>query len=238
MKRSKGYRKAAELIEPDKIYSPARGGDLAKQASPDQVRRHRRGRDAARRRPAQGRPDGPRHGQPAARHRQDRPRHRVRHRRQGRRGPRGRRRQGRQRRPDRRDHRRLPRLRRRDRHAGPDGQGRPHRPRARPAWPDAEPEDRHGHPGRRQGRRRHQGRQDQLPGRQAVQPAHGHRQGVVQRASSWSRTTRAALDEVLRAKPSAAKGRYLKKVTFSTTMGPGIPVDPNRTRNLLEDATA
>ncbi len=45
----------------------------------------------------------------------------------------------------------------------------------------------------------------------------------------------AALDEVLRAKPSAAKGRYLKRVTFSTTMGPGIPVDPNRTRNLLVD---
>jgi len=45
----------------------------------------------------------------------------------------------------------------------------------------------------------------------------------------------AALDEVLRNKPSAAKGRYLKKVNFSTTMGPGIPVDPNRTRNLLAD---
>ena len=58
---------------------------------PTKLRRHRRGRDAARRRPAQGRPDGPRHGQPAARHRQDRPRHRLRDRRQGRRG-RGRRR--------------------------------------------------------------------------------------------------------------------------------------------------
>jgi large subunit ribosomal protein L1 len=45
----------------------------------------------------------------------------------------------------------------------------------------------------------------------------------------------AALDEVLRAKPSSAKGRYLKKVNFSTTMGPGIPVDVNRTRFLLED---
>ena len=44
----------------------------------------------------------------------------------------------------------------------------------------------------------------------------------------------AALDEVLRSKPSAAKGKYLKKVFFSTTMGPGIPVDPARTRNLLE----
>jgi large subunit ribosomal protein L1 len=48
----------------------------------------------------------------------------------------------------------------------------------------------------------------------------------------------AALDEVLRAKPSAAKGRYLKKVTFTTTMGPGIPVDANRARNMLEDAAA
>src|SRR5690242_5698254 len=44
----------------------------------------------------------------------------------------------------------------------------------------------------------------------------------------------AALDEVLRAKPSAAKGKYLRKVWFSTTMGPGIPVDPAVTRNLLE----
>ena len=33
----------------------------------------------------------------------------------------------------------------------------------------------------------------------------------------------------------AAKGRYLKKVTFTTTMGPGIPVDPNKTRNLADD---
>ena len=48
----------------------------------------------------------------------------------------------------------------------------------------------------------------------------------------------AALDEVLRAKPSSAKGRYLRKVTFATTMGPGIPVDANRTRNMLEDVAA
>lgn len=49
----------------------------------------------------------------------------------------------------------------------------------------------------------------------------------------------AALDEVLRLKPSAAKGRYLKKATVTTTMGPGVPVDPNRTRNLLvEDETS
>ena len=48
----------------------------------------------------------------------------------------------------------------------------------------------------------------------------------------------AALDEIIRSKPSAAKGRYLKKITFSTTMGPGIPVDPGRTRNLLSEESA
>src|SRR3954452_3626909 len=44
----------------------------------------------------------------------------------------------------------------------------------------------------------------------------------------------AALDEVMRAKPAAAKGRYLKKVVVSTTTGPGIPVDPAVTRNFAE----
>jgi len=45
----------------------------------------------------------------------------------------------------------------------------------------------------------------------------------------------AALDEVIRLKPAAARGRYLKKVTFATTMGPGIPVDPNKTRGLTDE---
>src|SRR5271155_2100711 len=45
----------------------------------------------------------------------------------------------------------------------------------------------------------------------------------------------AALDEVIRLKPAAAKGRYLRKVTFTTSMGPGIPVDPNKTRNLGDE---
>src|SRR5438105_601274 len=43
----------------------------------------------------------------------------------------------------------------------------------------------------------------------------------------------AALDEVVRLKPAAAKGRYLRKVTFTTSMGPGIPVDPNKTRGFI-----
>jgi large subunit ribosomal protein L1 len=37
----------------------------------------------------------------------------------------------------------------------------------------------------------------------------------------------AAMEEVMRLKPSAAKGRYVKKATVAATMGPGIPVDPN-----------
>ena len=46
----------------------------------------------------------------------------------------------------------------------------------------------------------------------------------------------AALDEITRAKPASSKGTYLRKVAVSTTMGPGIQVDPKRTRNLLEDS--
>ena len=44
-----------------------------------------------------------------------------------------------------------------------------------------------------------------------------------------------ALEEILRLKPSSSKGRYITKATMSTTMGPGIPLDASRTRNLLED---
>ncbi|MBI0293911.1 50S ribosomal protein L1 [Streptomyces sp. PRKS01-29] len=48
----------------------------------------------------------------------------------------------------------------------------------------------------------------------------------------------AALEEINRLKPSAAKGRYIKKATLTTTMGPGIPLDANRTRNLLVEEEA
>ncbi|MCP3784129.1 50S ribosomal protein L1 [Micromonospora sp. A3M-1-15] len=47
----------------------------------------------------------------------------------------------------------------------------------------------------------------------------------------------AVLDEVLRSKPSAAKGTYLKKVTLTTTMGPGVPIDPKLVKNLSEATT-
>jgi large subunit ribosomal protein L1 len=47
----------------------------------------------------------------------------------------------------------------------------------------------------------------------------------------------AVIDEIIRAKPSTAKGRYLKTVTLSTTMGPGIHIDTNRVRG-IEGAAA
>ena len=45
----------------------------------------------------------------------------------------------------------------------------------------------------------------------------------------------ALVDEIVRAKPAAAKGRYLRTVTLAPTMGPGVRVDPSRTRNIVED---
>ncbi len=45
----------------------------------------------------------------------------------------------------------------------------------------------------------------------------------------------AVLDEILRAKPAAAKGRYIRGITLTTTMGPGIHVDPAKTRGIVEE---
>jgi large subunit ribosomal protein L1 len=48
----------------------------------------------------------------------------------------------------------------------------------------------------------------------------------------------AGLDELIRVKPAASKGRYIKSVTVSSTMGPGVRVDPTKIRELAEEATA
>jgi large subunit ribosomal protein L1 len=48
----------------------------------------------------------------------------------------------------------------------------------------------------------------------------------------------AVIDELIRAKPSAAKGRYIRSVTLATTMSPGVKVDPSRTRDIVEEAVA
>jgi large subunit ribosomal protein L1 len=50
----------------------------------------------------------------------------------------------------------------------------------------------------------------------------------------------ALVEEIVRAKPSAAKGRYIRTITLTTTMGPGVHVDPAKTRGIvaeLEEAT-
>ena len=55
------------------------------------------------------------------------------------------------------------------------------------------------------------------------------------------RNVHAVLDELVRAKPSSSKGRYMLSVTISSTMGPGVKIDPSRTRDadeVLATATA
>jgi large subunit ribosomal protein L1 len=48
----------------------------------------------------------------------------------------------------------------------------------------------------------------------------------------------AVMDELIRAKPSAAKGRYIRTVTVASTMSPGVKVDPSRTRDIVEEPVA
>jgi large subunit ribosomal protein L1 len=45
----------------------------------------------------------------------------------------------------------------------------------------------------------------------------------------------AVLDEIVRAKPAASKGRYIRQITLTSTMGPGIHIDPARTRGIIEE---
>ena len=45
----------------------------------------------------------------------------------------------------------------------------------------------------------------------------------------------ALVDEIVRAKPAASKGRYIRQITLTSTMGPGIHVDPARTRGIVEE---
>jgi len=71
---------------------------------------------------------------------------------------------------------------------------------------------------------------------------HGNLHFIIGKASFSDRALvenyAAAIDEVLRLKPSAAKGRYLRKVAITSTMGPSIPVDPSKTRAPGEELEA
>ena len=48
----------------------------------------------------------------------------------------------------------------------------------------------------------------------------------------------ALMDEIMRARPAAAKGRYLHTVTLTTSMNPGVRIDPTRTRDIVEEQAA
>ncbi|HXG77315.1 MAG TPA: 50S ribosomal protein L1 [Gaiellaceae bacterium] len=48
----------------------------------------------------------------------------------------------------------------------------------------------------------------------------------------------AVVEEIVRAKPAAAKGRYIRQITLSTSMGPGVRVDPTKTRDIVEELEA
>ena len=46
------------------------------------------------------------------------------------------------------------------------------------------------------------------------------------------------IEELIRAKPSAAKGKYLRTITMASSQGPGVKIDPSRTRDLVETEAA
>ena len=144
----------------------------------------------------------------------------------GRRGAPGWCRRGRGRRSGGQGRRRIRRLRRRDRHSRPDGPGRQARPDPRPAWADAEPEDRHCH--------------DTTSARTVAEFKAGRVEYRTDKVGnvhvpvgkvSFSRqdlieNVHAVVEELSRAKPASSKGRYLRAVTLSSTMGPGVHIDP------------
>src|SRR6185436_6243472 len=156
-----------------------RGGPARAESQVRQVRRDHRTVAAAGGRPEARRPDGARHGRPAARPRQEQARARDCRRREAEGSPGSRRRRGRRRGDGRQDPGRLHGLRRRRRDPGHDACGRQARQGARPARPDAEPEDRHGHGRHRQGGARNQGRQGRVPRRQDRHHPRAGREGVV-----------------------------------------------------------
>ena len=228
-KHGKRYLEAREKIDREKLYTPAEAVRLIKGAGAtkfDQsVEVHVR--TGPQRPPC--RRAAPRHARPAPRARQERHDRRLRQGRQGEGGRGGRRRLRRGRGP--RDARagRLHRFRRRDRDARHDARGRPARPHPRPAGQDAEPEGRHGHDGRAQGRRGVQGRQGRVPHRPDRDRPHGRRQDLL-RGRALLGNYQAIIEELIRAKPSSAKGRYIRSIVLASSMGPGIKVDPRRRR--------
>ena len=118
---------------------------------------------------------------------------------------------------------------------GPDGHGRQARPHPRPARQDAEPEDRHGHLRRRQGGPGVEGRASSSTAPTAARTSTCRSARRASTSSSLLENYATLIEEIVRAKPSAAKGRYIRTITLATTMGPGVHVDTTRTRGITEE---
>ena len=80
-------------------------------------------------------------------------------------------------------------------------------------------------PGHRQGRARDQGRQGRVPRRQDGHRARAASARSRSRPPALLENAQALVDSIIKAKPAAAKGKYLKSVTICSTMGPGIKID-------------
>ena len=151
-------------------------------------------------------------------------RHRGRRQAQG--SPGGGRRHRRRRGAGREDPGRLHRLRGGRRDAGHDARWSASSERCSgPKRPDAEPEGRHRHDGHRQG-----GPRDQGAARSSsawTRPRSSTRRSARSRSTrrSSSRTPRRSSEAILKAKPAAAKGKYFRTVSVSSTMGPGVGID-------------
>ena len=89
------------------------------------------------------------------------------------------------------------------------------------------PKTGHRHDRRGQGRHRVQGRPDRVPHRPLRQHPPRHRQGEL-RPPDLRLNFEAVMDELNRAKPAAAKGRYMRKIVLASTMGPGVRIDPTK----------
>ena len=116
------------------------------------------------------------------------------------------------------DRRRLRRLRRRRRYARPDGNRRQARADPRPAREDAEPEDRHRHVRRRQGRSGRQDRQARVPHRPGCErPPHDRPQELDERTLLENYAT--VVEEIVRVKPAAARGATSAPSRLTSSMG-------------------
>ena len=111
------------------------------------------------------------------------------------------------------------------RHPGHDAARRPPRQGSGPARPDAQSQGRHRDDGRHRGGSGLQGRRGRVPRRKGR-----HRAGSVGKASfddgKLVENITAFVDAVVKAKPTGAKGTYMQRVALTSTMGPGVKVDP------------